>query len=1113
MKYELVEILDDVENYTKIVEDTLLVRYSQSKVAGSDNVKNGYKYKYALRKKFYDAQENLYSTSLSSSPVIGWAKMAKPSIKLTVLNGQDYQIEPYNNNDKFIVHRAPLYVINGVEYEDIEVEKGFDYIDSLKNDKAGKSIVYTIRTVSPIGLKSDWSEPVDTFYKLFSPGFASASQSDFDNKVELKWHWGEKREAVVDSFVINRYSEDGFKRYAFKGSNENKLEYLFGDKDTCLFIDEQIKQGVEYTYSIKSKRVNPSGARLSSDSVVAVGYAKFSAPVNVSATDTLRDVLVTWDSIKDQGEVKEYYILYSDSLNGQGSYDYMMFVGGPVKQVEASFTDASIEQGHIRWYKVAAFNALSQEGVRSKAVRGYALMEPIEGVVCSKGASTDYVRVTWDTLDVYQSYYIEWSLNNQSDADGRFKELYHSVGNFENGTYLQDSILIPTEIDSLRGRQIYVHIWAYNEYGGSERQADSGYAKLMPPEDFTMSKGEYLDSIRYQFTQAENNNVKSYKILADTEKARSQTGNAAIQISDYLGSDTLRAVEQNEEGYYYYGGVQAVSELLNASSDFAVDSGYSRIPAVTSFSGEALYSGEISLSWMPVDIGGDSVKYNIYRIEADDTYPTPLESEYYFKDGSGQMKFVDENCLPGEKYSYFWKSKAVQRPTDEGQEVVSDTSTHINLLAEIGLVKNFVQDTTAFSSQSVSLSWKQRGSIDTYYIYRSKFSDTAKTVDTIITVENNYCYYTDDEDTMDIESGMLWHYWIRARKNGKLGAWTPDNDEGLLAYSQPDMPVIDTVSQGISADTIRVQWSKIKYAKKYLVQYKDQEKQEWIELGTNVIDTFYTFERETEGLKDGIRYEFRVTAVISVSTESPVGLEYGGSYGRTMHSDTSQSKTGYLRFEKIKNFYFQSAFDSIKSDTIRLYWDQLDVNDVTYTIYRDTQDTPATAPQLQNMDDKGEYLDIKRSNEQHPEGGRQYYYWITSEKATFAGNTQSEKQAVTVINESNSGTDHYGWALLDQPENIWASGKMQAAGGDNNQELTYTDSIVIKWDKVINAKNYQIQQRRKDIETTWQDLETEELDTQYVWSMSSDSLKGRVYEFQVTAKNELSGDKNPVTPI
>ena len=408
------------------------------------------------------------------------------------------------------------------------------------------------------------------------------------------------------------------------------------------------------------------------------------------------------------------------------------------------------------------------------------------------------------------------------------------------------------------------------------------------------------------------------------------------------------------------------------------------------------------------------------------------------------------------------------------------------------------------------MSWKQRGSIDTYYIYRSKFSDTAKTVDTIITVENNYCYYTDDEDTMDIESGMLWHYWIRARKNGKLGAWTPDNDEGLLAYSQPDMPVIDTVSQGISADTIRVQWSKIKYAKKYLVQYKDQEKQEWIELGTNVIDTFYTFERETEGLKDGIRYEFRVTAVISVSTESPVGLEYGGSYGRTMHSDTSQSKTGYLRFEKIKNFYFQSAFDSIKSDTIRLYWDQLDVNDVTYTIYRDTQDTPATAPQLQNMDDKGEYLDIKRSNEQHPEGGRQYYYWITSEKATFAGNTQSEKQAVTVINESNSGTDHYGWALLDQPENIWASGKMQAAGGDNNQELTYTDSIVIKWDKVINAKNYQIQQRRKDIETTWQDLETEELDTQYVWSMSSDSLKGRVYEFQVTAKNELSGDKNPV---
>ena len=942
---------------------------------------------------------------------------------------------------------------------------------------------------------------------LYSPRYIKASQSDYTDKVQVKWQWGTARDALVDSFVLSRFNNATRlkeKEYIFDGGYDSRIATK-GDGitgvDTCIFEDmDNIKQGVSYTYSVKSLRVNPTGTRISADSAFTTGYAKFSAPTNVSATENKTDVVLKWDSIRNQGTVDNFFIFFSTTEDG--TYSNLEKTSTVVKPTDTTFTDNEIPQGTIRWYKVAAYNDVSNTGVLSTAVRGYALMDPIRNVSCWEGVNADTIKITWDTLPVYESYYVELSLDKELDSDGRLVNSFKQYGSFTNSTYTKDSIIYKVSADSLRGRIIYFKLWAQNQYGGSDPVLDSGYTKLKEPANFYLSRGTTLDSVKISFSPRAGNRVESYTIRLSTDKNKYTNANAEINIEGVTGSDTVKLVDK--KGHYYYGSIQAISSLDNASSDLSIDSGYSRIPAVSAFNLTALSSGGIEISWDPVRIGGDSVSYNLYRAEDGPNF-IPLVSEYYATPISEKIIYTDDGCMPGNKCTYYIVSKAWQRPKTSSKEIIlSDTSVHRFIYAKIGSVSNFIQDTNAFSETKVSLKWNRRGDIDSYYIYRSSFADQGNADTIILGITSGSYYYLDDSDSISTQSGMLWHYWIKARKNGNFGELTPNTTQGLLAYTMPKKTSIVSVSEGVSSDTIGVVWNKVDYVSEYVLQYRIEGQTNWNELKTE--DTFKTLRRSGENLQDGVKYQFRVYSVINVAKSSPRGNTHG-FYERKMASDTSDIATGYVKFKNIENFLFQSAIDSIKSDTIKLSWEKIPASGIVYRIYRSESDNATNTEEIEAVTDTALYYDVRSLGKSDPEGGKRYYYWITAEKNILSG-TKSDKQPVTT---SESTNEHFAWSLLDAPKNGWASGKMKANGEDNNPDESYSDSIVIKWGKVENATSYIVKQKKNIIGASWGPIDVDVVtDTQYTWERSSDNQKGYKYKFKVTAKNDLCGESNPV---
>ena len=154
-------------------------------------VKNGYKYQYKLRKKFYDADDNLYTTSeISTINAVGWATMEKPTIRLTKNAAGDLVVEQQKNNNKFQVYKS----VNGAESVlAATIEQGGQYVDSVVYDKhnIGKAVEYKIKTINTYtGLESAFSDAVDTFYMIYSPKYAAASQGEFTDRVEVEWQWG-----------------------------------------------------------------------------------------------------------------------------------------------------------------------------------------------------------------------------------------------------------------------------------------------------------------------------------------------------------------------------------------------------------------------------------------------------------------------------------------------------------------------------------------------------------------------------------------------------------------------------------------------------------------------------------------------------------------------------------------------------------------------------------------------------------------------------------------------------------------------------------------------------------------------------------------------------------
>ena len=718
---------------------------------------------------------------------------------------------------------------------------------------------------------------------------------------------------------------------------------------------------------------------------------------------------------------------------------------------------------------------------------------------CWEGESADTIKVTWDKLATYETYFLQWALDTASNPDGTFKTPIGKVGssNFSNAVFTDDSLLIRVSADSLRARKIYVKLWAQNQYGTSLPALDSGYTKLAELTNLAVSQGSINDSLQISFSQPAKSNIASFGLILDSLGA--DFASPEKSITAMAGADTT--IEIAHKGYIYRVGAYANSELVNAGSDTVWAEGYSKIPAPVGVEGDALENGNNKIKWEVVGIGDqDTVRYNIYRQETGKD-PLLLSRLYYDAPVNDTMSFTDDKAMPGNNYDYYLRAYAADRPYPFGDisPIESDTSSHASLLTQIGAVSGFVQDTTMLEQPSAVLYWEQRGDLSDYNIYFSRWADTATAkIKSLSITDNNF--YVKITDSLTDFPGMLWHFWIRAKSNGgsELGQWTPNDNDGLLVYTLPSVPAIDQVEEGASADSIHLNWSKSDYSK-YAVEYRKSDETVWTKLADET-DTSVSVFAVTDNLSPGVKYDFRVAAKIDKDTVSPMGPA-NGKYGRTVISDYSAIKKGYLRFDTVAAFKTYNAPDSIKTDRIVLYWEKSEGSNVVYTIYRSESSDTASATALTSVVDEDRYEDVRYRENEAPLPGKAYYYWITAKKSVLA-NSESKKQPLKGAIATGYNNVDSAWTKFIAPSGLDASGEFSPALGDNIKQYTYSDSIVIKWNEIPAADSFWLRGRSGDDLA----LDTVVSDTSVCWTGMQGGI---VYSFEVSARNDYVGKDNP----
>ena len=163
------------------------------------------------------------------------------------------------------------------------------------------------------------------------------------------------------------------------------------------------------------------------------------APTSVYATKARfsDSIVVSWNSVNGA----DYYEVFKAEAESRNpNEEDLIWERMAVAPVGTSITDTDVETGKYYSYRVRGRSSslLSVLGDYSEISTGWVLMPP-SNLQASQGADTDYINLSWDTVDNVQGYRIEWSDNgyeggwNTAIPEGMDAEDYvfpSSVGEF-----------------------------------------------------------------------------------------------------------------------------------------------------------------------------------------------------------------------------------------------------------------------------------------------------------------------------------------------------------------------------------------------------------------------------------------------------------------------------------------------------------------------------------------------------------------------------------------------------------------------------------------------------------------------------------------------------------
>lgn len=806
------------------------------------NTDSGNTYDYSVRavnaygKSTFDA--NGVSCKFVSKPtdVIVKGDVGGVEISWSKVNGVDkYQIVRRESaEDDWSVVAEPSNA--KTSYKDTSVENG-------------KTYEYDVNSVLGSFVTDSISDGAVVTY-LTAPTITSVA--NISEGVELKW------DAIdnVAYYVIYRKVVGADKEFSVYQPSVT----------SSFFVDTDVENGKAYTYSVQA--ISNYGDE---SAFTKTGYTITRVPSTV-----VTNLVAVADGIEITWEARENIDGYNIYRKTEAS-DWKKVGGAP--KGTTTYKDKYVESGHDYFYCVAPCVGSSESARISFFQSVYFLAAPKNvKAVNIKNA----IKVTWSASEgatEYQVYRQDGDNVEYAGTVDASKTEYLDYNAFTDGIYsyyVKASSIKGESLDSnktpgvkridcverVNTKVLYEGVlvtWSVHPFADSYivcRKNNGVWKRIAETE-----KHEYIDdgivsgeAYGYSVIPVvdgyeggiDEEIVTEFKYLASTTITAKELTADAIKISwdKVNGAKKYEiqraALNSNGERSGSYGKIATVDAAKLSYSDKNVKAGNGYIYRVYALDGNAksLASTERKATFLATQsvkalsnaYGGVKITWNsaagaknylIYRKEADG------EWVYVKKLSSSKCSYVDKGAENGVKTQYAVKAQ-------NGDDISTYKAKSFTYFAS-------PEVTLANNTSAITVTWDKIGGAKSYYVYRkTSGGDSWKKV---ATVSKNI--YTD----RDVKNNKTYFYTVKAYNGDILSAYNTDGWK-IKRLSAPALNNIKNTASGI-----KISWSKVKGASKYIVMRKTSTS------GWEEIKTTSSLSFTDKSAKAGKTYTYTVKAI------------------------------------------------------------------------------------------------------------------------------------------------------------------------------------------------------------------------------------------------------------
>ncbi|MCP4135024.1 MAG: hypothetical protein GY754_28880, partial [bacterium] len=841
---------------------------------------------------------------------------------------------PVQGADSYYVYREEADSFSGFFHNIIGTASSNTYTDSTTT--GGVKYYYCVKAHSSYFGDSEFSA-YDVGYKIIdAPANVSAADGMYLDSIQVTWD-----------------NVDGANEYAiYRSSTGPEGTYAYRGKTASLqYNDISSSNGSTFYYKVEARSLD-SEYGTSELSDCDSGYEMLMYPLDVAVSKAeLEDVRISWSAVTSS----EIYYIYRSLSPDESSFITLLD-----STTDTEYFDTTVDPYTDYYYRVRSYSSLYGESPFSNYDYGYSNFLDIPTGPTASDGDSESITITWNAVGEADRYYVY-----RSDA--------------EAGSYskIAESAAVTYSDSSGNNASVYFYqISAFSDkYGESEQSAsDSGYEKLLAPQDVTASKAE-SESVKTTWTAvtgAETYYV--YRSLSPDENT----------FTTVLGTTTNTEYDDTTVNPYtdYYYRVKSHSPVFGESLLSDSDYGYSNFLDVPS--GAAASDGNpdsITITWNSV---GEADLYYVYRSNS--------ESGTYAKIGEAAgLTYADASGDSG--YFYFYKIAAFSNKYGESEQSVSDSGYEMLLPPE---------DVSVSKAESVDvrITWTAVTGANSYSIYRSLLSDEG----TFITVLDS----TADTEYYDTTVDPYTDYYYR------VVAHSADFGDSLFSgfdfgYSNfIDVPTSLNARDGSYSSNIYLSWDSVSQADGYYI-YKSSKP-----------DGVYgkIADRPGVGYSD---YDAHVNLKSYYKITS-----YSAKYGE---SAMSAYDSGYRSISLVQNVSASDgAYDEVNGDSVIISWDaQPSVN--SYSVYRKTGDQDMA---LVETTSNTEIIDGTAENT-----GTLYTYYVIFHTedlgdSGFGSGDDGYKLPISGTwteknGELSTGRDEFATAVVN--------GKIYAIGGDGRIDI------------------------------------------------------------------------------